>query len=84
MRRVLMNFQLYDGWVVHFIEADCRTIIGPRNRYFRFTTEPEFRAFVYRCNLEDMAIFEQSMRAWSRGSNYCNLTDVQYGKLKRG
>jgi|SRR5215469_691221 len=28
MPRVLMNFQLRDGWHVHFIEADCKTKIG--------------------------------------------------------
>jgi hypothetical protein len=83
MRRVLMNFQLYDGWVVHFIEADCRTTIGQRTRFISFATEQDFRSFVFRCNLEDMAIFEHSMRAWSRGSNHCNLTDEQYGKLNR-
>jgi hypothetical protein len=63
MRRVPMNFQLYNGWVIHFIEADCRTTIGQRTRYIRFATEQEFRAFVSRCNLEDVTIFEQSMCA---------------------
>ncbi len=83
MRRVLMNVQLSKDWVVHFIEADCRTTIGQRTRYIRFATEQEFRAFVSHCNLEDVADFDHSMRAWSRDSNYCNITDGQYGKLKR-
>jgi hypothetical protein len=82
MPRVLMNFQLYKGWVVHFIEADCRTTIGQRTRYIHFPTEQDFRAFVSRCNLEDLEVFEHAKRAWSRGSNYCNLTDEQYAKLK--
>ena len=83
MPRVLMNFQTYTGWHVHFIDADCKTTIGSRTRYFTFPTERAFRAFVSRCNLENMADFEHSMRAWSRGSNYANLTEEQYQKLKR-
>jgi hypothetical protein len=32
MPRVLLNFQHYrDAWTVHFIQADCRSRIGPRN-----------------------------------------------------
>jgi hypothetical protein len=81
MSRVLMNFQLRDGWHVHFIEADCRTTIGQRTHYFSFANEGEFRAFVSRCNIEDTADFEHCMRAWSRGSTYCNLTPAQYAKL---
>ncbi|WP_157468063.1 hypothetical protein [Edaphobacter aggregans] len=38
MPRVPMNFQHYKDWVVHFIEADCRTTIGHQTRYFRPTT----------------------------------------------
>jgi hypothetical protein len=30
-----------------------------------------------------MPEFERSVRAWSRGSNFVNLTDEQYGKLKK-
>jgi hypothetical protein len=83
MPRVLMNFQHYKDWVVHFIEADCRTTIGRQTRYFHFSTEESFRAFVSRCNLEDTNDFEHSMGAWARGSNYANLTEDQYAKLKR-
>jgi hypothetical protein len=39
MPRVLMNFQYYKDWVVHFIEADCRTTIGRRTRYIHFASE---------------------------------------------
>ena len=45
-------------------------------------TEESFRDFVSRYNLEDMADFEHSMRAWSLGSNYVNLSDEQYQKLR--
>jgi len=39
-------------------------------------------AFISRCNIENMEDFEISMWNWARGSNYCNLTDEQYSKLK--
>jgi hypothetical protein len=58
MPRVLMNFQQLNDWVVHFVEADCKTTIGPRTRYFHLATEEEFRAFVDRCNLESRADYE--------------------------
>jgi hypothetical protein len=83
MRRALMNFDHRDfGWSAHFIEADCRTLIGPKTRYYHFGTDDGLRAFVIRCNVEDLAKFEHSLRAWGRGSNYVNLTDEQYAKLK--
>ena len=85
MRRVLMNFDHCDyGWRVHFIEADCRTLIGAKTRYYRIATPDDLRAFVIRCNIEDLTNFEHSLRAWDRGSNHVNLTDEQYNKLKRG
>jgi len=80
--RVLLNFQHYaDTWSVHFIEADCQTLIGSRTRYFHFPTLEVLRAFVLRCNPEDIADFDPSVRAWARGSNFVRLTDEQYGKL---
>jgi hypothetical protein len=33
---VLMNFDHYNDWVVHFIQSDCRTTIGAKTRYFTF------------------------------------------------
>lgn len=83
MHRVLLNFQQYgELWMVHFIESDCRTAIGSQTKYFHFTTVEGLRSFVFRCNPEDMAKFERSLKAWGRGSNYCNITDEQYAKLR--
>jgi hypothetical protein len=82
MPRILMNFQRNKNWIVHFIEADCKTTIGHRTRFFRFPTEEDFRAFVSRCNLEDMDKFHRSLAQWARGSNYCHLTGEQYQKLR--
>ncbi len=83
MPRVLLNFQHYkDLWSVHFIEQDCRTLIGPKTRYYNFGTVDGLRSFVKRCNPENMAEFEHSLKAWGRGSNFVRLTDEQYAKLK--
>ncbi len=83
MPRILLNFDHYkDLWCVHFIEADCRTVIGPPTHYFRFATLDRLRSFVVRCNPENMPEFERSVRAWNRGSNFVNVTDEQYRKLK--
>ena len=85
MPRALLNFDHYrDGWEVHFLEADCRTRIGSRTRYFKFATLDSLRAFVTRCQPEDITLagFEHSLGAWGRGGEYIQLTDEQYGKLK--
>jgi hypothetical protein len=70
MPRVLLNFQHYrDSWSVHFIEADCKTTIGSRTRYYQFATLDSLRAFVTRCQPQDATLegFDRSVRAWSRG-----------------
>ena len=85
MPRCLLNFDHRgDGWSVHFIEGDCRTRIGTRTRYFRLAALEDLRAFLIRCNPEDavLAGFDRSVRAWGRGSEYVNLTEEQYAKLK--
>ena len=83
MRRVLMNFDHCDcGWRVHFIKADCRTLIGPKTRYYCIATLDGLRALVVRCNIENLANFEHSVTAWGRGSNHVRLSDEQYNKLK--
>ena len=82
--RVLLNFQYYkDCWSVHLVEEDCRTSIGPKARYYDFATLEELQAFVVRCNPEDLAEFDRSARAWSRGSEMISLTHEQYSKLKQ-
>ena len=86
MPRVLLNFQHYRyAWTVHFIEDDCRTSIGPRTRFYSFTTLDSLRSFVGRCTPEDatLAGFDHSVRVWGRGSEYVHLTAEQYGKLKQ-
>ena len=85
MPRILMHFDHYRNlWWACFLEADCKTSIGPPNRYFRFATLDGFRSFVLRCNPENMPEFEHAVRAWGRGGNYVNVTDEQYGKLQKG
>jgi hypothetical protein len=84
MPRVLLNFMHYrDSWTVPFIEADCRTTIGPKTRYYPFADLKALRSFVTRCHPEEatLAGFDRSVRAWGRGSEYVYLTDEQYGRL---
>ena len=80
---VLMNFDHYSDWVVHFIHSDCRTTIGTKTRYFTFATLDELRAFVIRCHPEGASLeeFDNDVRRWARGSIYVNLTAEQYAKL---
>lgn len=84
MPRVPLNFQHYrDAWAVHFIKDDCRSPIGSRARYFKFSALDDLRSFVERCQPEDatLAGFDHSVRAWARGSEYVHLTEEQFGKL---
>ena len=54
MPRVLLNFQ-HDGnaWTVHSVEADRRTRIGSRTRFYNLSTLDGLRSFVTRCQPED-------------------------------
>jgi hypothetical protein len=63
------------------MEADCKTSIRSPSRYYHFATLDGLRSFVVRCNPKDMDEFENSVRAWSRGYSYVNITDEQYRKL---
>ena len=81
-RRVMLNFDHHVGrYSVHFIEADCKTSVGPETGWIMVPNEDALRTFVQRCHPEDMEKFEQSLRSWGRGSNYVNLTEAQYRKL---
>ena len=71
MSGVFLNSQLYgSAWTVHFVEADCRTTIGSRTRYYPFADLNALRSFVGRYSPEDAALpgFDRSVRAWGRGS----------------
>jgi len=84
MPRVLLHFDRYRSlWWVGFMEADCKTPISSPTRYYHFATLDGLRSFVIRCNPEDMDEFENSVRAWSRGVHYVNITDEQYAKLRK-
>jgi hypothetical protein len=80
MPRALMNFQQYDGWNCSFMEADCRTSISG---YIDLPSFEALRAFVIRCNPDDIDDFDHCVRAWNKGSVWVNLTDEQYAKLRR-
>lgn len=84
MRRVLMNFQFYRGWSVHFMEADCRTPVGA-GRFYDYADLERVREILVRANAthEVHAEFNHNVRAWSRGSVYLDLTDEQYARLRK-
>jgi hypothetical protein len=85
MPRCLLNFHEYkDNWTVHFLEQDCQTRIGAVTRYYQFPTVDSLRAFVLRCNPENVEKFEHSLKTWGQGSAFVLLTDEQYLKLKNG
>jgi hypothetical protein len=84
MHRVLMNFQCNRGWSGHFIEADCRTPVS-LGHFYAYTELAQVREILVRANAapEVFAEFDHNVRAWSRGSVYLDLTDLQYTKLKK-
>ena len=79
-----MNFQCNRGWSVHFIEADCRTPVS-LGHFYAYTELAQVREILVRSNAapEVFAEFDHNVRAWSRGSVYLDLTDLQYTKLKK-
>lgn len=83
--RVLMNFQLRERWTVHFLEADCKTVLWP-GRYYDFESVDRLREILVRAAAppETFEEFDRCVRSWSRGSVYLDLTEEQYGRLKRG
>ena len=85
LHRVLMNFQSREKWSVHFLEADCKTALWP-GRYYDFDTVDRVREILVRAAAlpETFEEFDRCVRSWSRGSVYLDLTEEQYGRLKRG
>jgi hypothetical protein len=75
MRRLLLNFQLYDGWSFHFIDQDCKSSVG--SRYFTVNDPTTLRRIVIKLRCEDIADSDHSIRAWARGSVYVRLSDEQ-------
>jgi|GEM_PF-3325376 len=83
MHRVLMNFQNFNGWTCHFIEDDCKTLIGQRMKNYHFPTLDALRSFVQRCNADSttLAKFDECITQWGKGSVFLNLTHEQYFKI---
>ena len=73
---VLMNFDHYNDWVVHFIQSDYGAIIGAKTRFFTFTTLDDLRTFVIRYPLEGARASRSSTATSGNGacSIYFNLT----------
>jgi hypothetical protein len=84
LHRVLMNFQHRVKWTVHFLKADCKTPLR-EGRYYDFEVVEQVREILMRAAppaaFEE---FEHRVRARIRGSDYLDLTEEQYARLKRG
>ena len=59
MRRLLLNFQLYNGWNFHSTDQDCKTYVG--SRYFTVTS---LRKIVIKLRYEDIDDFDASVCKW--------------------
>ena len=83
MQRALLNFDHAGkgSYAIHFLEADCRTLIGNQTRRFTLANRDTLRAFVLRCNPECLADFDRSLDTWHRGSIFVNLSAEQYSRL---
>jgi len=75
MRRLLLNFQLYNGWNFHSTDQDCKTYVG--SRYFTINEPTTLRKIVIKLRYEDIADFDASVQKWWRGSNYVSLSHEQ-------
>ena len=75
MRRLPLNFQLYDGWNFHFIDQNCKTYVG--SRYFTVNEPTTLRKIVIKLRYEDIDDFDASVRKWVRGSVYVRRSDEQ-------
>jgi hypothetical protein len=66
--------------IMHIIEADCWTTIGPRTRFFNFATLNALRSFLTRCQPEDatLAGFEQSVGAGQRVRPHPSATKANH------
>lgn len=55
-------------------KADCKTPISSLPATSNFASSDGLRWFVIRCKPQDMGEFGNSLRAWSRGTHYVNIT----------
>jgi hypothetical protein len=80
-----MNFHHREHWVVHFLEADCKTVIGPGARYYHFAGLESLRAMILRTepDAKTLAEFDNCVRSSGVGSIFLELPDDQYQLLKQ-
>ena len=78
-----MIFQHRKQWVVHYMEADCRTPVHA-GRYYHYSSLDELLQILTNANAppDTFEEFARNICQCSRGSVWLNLTDEQYAKLK--
>jgi hypothetical protein len=83
MRRVYMFFMLREGWHCRFLELDLKTPLPCKLTFADVNKIREIHdRFGADQKLEDKSALEYAINM-GRGSMWLNLTDEQYGKLKR-
>jgi hypothetical protein len=75
MRRLLLNFQLNNGWDFHFVDQDCKTSVG--SRFYTVAEQTTLRRILIKLRCEDIDGFDASVQKWWRGSNYVRISDEQ-------
>jgi hypothetical protein len=71
--RALMNFQERDGWWIHIIAADCRTVLLS----FRRVRDQETLLRIVRKLHGDPELAEHDIRRWGRGSVWIDPSPEQ-------
>ena len=82
---VLMNFDHYNDWVVHFIQSDYGAIIGAKTRFFIFTTLDDLRTFVIRYPPLRARASRSSTATSGNGAAAASISTSlqQYARLKK-
>jgi hypothetical protein len=72
--QVLVNFMRRDGWSVHCLAADCRTVISP------WVTIGSDEALLHQLQTSgatpgQMEEVQRDMKRWGRGSTFIEVTE---------
>jgi hypothetical protein len=72
---ILVNFMRRDGWSVHCLAADCRTVISP------WVTIGSDEALLHQLQASgatpgQMEEIQRDMKRWGRGSTFIEVTET--------
>jgi hypothetical protein len=73
--RILVNFMRNDGWSVHCLAADCRTLIS---QWVTVRTDETLLRLLKAsgANPEQMGEIIRDMNRWGRASTFLELTET--------